>query len=178
MQRHRSVGLLVALGLTMFAAEAQAQSPFGNVNDPFFLYYGFYLPRQQAQALQSGPEATLNALTAARQSYAATNRSDMFDPSGNTFNRFEGDDLFGGTAGRTTGNQPVARLGGNLNGRGVSVGTVARYNRFGSYHPAVRPGQSRNANVAVVRGRGFGGGGGGVGGFPSVAPNVGVPGPR
>lgn len=155
------LGLLAGLGLGVFADRAQAQLPVTNVNDPFFLYYGFFLPRQQAQALQSGPEATINALSAARQSYAATNRSDMFDPNASGFSRFDTDsDFMSGGRGRGPGmSQPAARIGGNLNGKGVASGSVARFNRTGSFHPTLRSGQSRNANVAVIRGRqGFGGG--------------------
>ena len=167
------LGLLVALGISFVGNEARAQAPFGGINDPFFLYYGFYLPRQQAQALQSGPEQTINAITAARQSYASTNRSDMFDPSGQSFNRFDLDsDFLSGTGGRGRGpgsTSQVARLGGNLNGRGVS----SHYNRVGSYHPTLRSGQARNANVSAVSGRGgnFSGGG-------NLTPNIGLPGPR
>lgn len=166
------LGFFMALGVAAVGTEARAQAPFGGINDPFFLYYGFYLPRQQAQALQSGPETTINAITAARQSYAATNRSDMFDPSGQAFNRFDLDsDFLSGTGGR--GRAPgsssqVARLGGNLNGRGVP----SHFNRVGSYHPTLRSGQSRNANVSAIRGHSnFSGGG-------NLTPNIGLPGPR
>jgi len=168
------LGLFVALGASVVATEARAQAPFGGVNDPFFLYYGFYLPRQQAQALQSGPEATINAITAARQSYAATNRTEMFSPNGPGFDRFELDsDFMAGSGVRSRGQvgtrSNVARLGGNLNGRGVP----SHFNRVGSYHPTLRTGQSRNANVAVVRGRGnF------SPGMGSINPGVGLPGPR
>src|SRR5437868_1155106 len=78
--RQTWLGLVVALGVSTVASEARAQVPFTNINDPFFAYYSFYLPRQQAQALSPGPEATINAITANRQQYAATNRTDMFDP--------------------------------------------------------------------------------------------------
>jgi len=168
------LGLFVALGASVVATETHAQAPFGGINDPFFLYYGFYLPRQQAQSLQSGPEATINAITAARQSYAATNRTDMFSPNGPDFNRFglDSDFLAGSGArgrGQAGGVSTVARLGGNLNGKGVPN----HFNRVGSYHPTLRSGQSRNSNVAVVRGRSnFGGGMG------NLNPTVGLPGPR
>ena len=166
--RRLLLGLMAILGLASAGSEAMAQVPFTNVNDPFFLYYGFYLPRQQAQAMQSGPEATINALTAARQSYASTNRSDMFDPSGG-FNRFDMDGDFlsgpsGGGRSSAGSTMQAARHGGNLNGRGVSTGRAARFNRTDAYHPTLRSGQSRNANVAVIKGRSnFSGGMGGMG---------------
>ncbi|WP_435018796.1 hypothetical protein TA3x_000782 [Tundrisphaera sp. TA3] len=157
--RRLFIGLTLALGFSALGPEARAQVPFTNVNDPFFLYYGFYLPRQQAQSMQAGPEATINAITAARQSYASTNRSDMFDPAGAGFNRFDMDtDFLSGTSGGTrrpgSTTFQAARHGGNLNGRGVTTNAASRYNRVGTYHPTLRSGQSRNANVAVVRGRG------------------------
>lgn len=171
--RRLLLGLFASLGLLGVAGEARAQSAFTGINDPFFLYYGFYLPRQQAQALQSGPEATINAISAARQSYAATNRSDMFDPNGQGFNRFEQDaDFLAGSGGRNRGpagtGAQVARHGGNLAGHGVP----ARYNRYGNWHPTVRSGQSRNANVAVTRSHGS------MGGFGGFNSGVGLPGPR
>jgi len=120
--RLRSLALLVAFGVSGLAAECQAQVPFTNVNDPFFAYYSYYLPRQQAQANSPGPEATINAITANRQQFAATNRNDMFDPTA------QARDFFGSETGefspnsglrkRTLTGSQVSRLGGNLNGLG------------------------------------------------------------
>ncbi len=167
------LGSLIALGLSSLASEARAQVPFSNVNDPFFAYYSFYLPRQQAQANSPGPEATINALSANRQQYAATNRNDMFDPSAT------GRDLFGSDAGEFNPNSGqikrslsagASRIGGNLNG----LGPQGYYNTrsLARYYPNLRAGRGKNANVSVVRNRGFSGGGIGGGG------NLGLPGPR
>ena len=166
-------GLAVALGISVVASEAGAQVPFTNVNDPFFAYYSFYLPRQQAQALSPGPEATINAITANRQQYAATNRSDMFDPNGPGSGSFldSGDFMSnGGPQRRTISNGNVrSRLGGNLNG----LGPQGRFNAANQYHPALRTGRGKNSNVSVVRsGRGYSGGNLGLGG------GLGLPGPR
>jgi hypothetical protein len=167
--RRTLLGLVVALGVSTVASEARAQVPFTNVNDPFFAYYSFYLPRQQAQALAPGPDATINAITANRQQYAATNRTDMFDP------RVQAG-AFGDTSGEFTPNAGVrkrtlsagaSRVGGNLNG----LGPQGRFNAANQYYPGLRTGRGKNANVAVVRARGFGGGFGGFGG-------IGLPGPR
>ena len=48
------LGLAALAGLAMCPARGQAQ--VSNFSDPFFLYYGWYLPRQQALANQPGPE--------------------------------------------------------------------------------------------------------------------------
>ena len=91
--RRSLLGLIVLLGASGLASEARAQVPFTNINDPFFAYYSYYLPRQQALANQPGPEATIATITANRQAYAATNRNDMFDTSAPTFDSDTGEFL-------------------------------------------------------------------------------------
>ncbi|WP_435005445.1 hypothetical protein P12x_003315 [Tundrisphaera lichenicola] len=168
------LGLVVALGVTAVASEARAQVPFTGVNDPFFAYYSFYLPRQQAQALSPGPEATINAINANRQQYAATNRSDMFDPRGAALDSFlEGSDggaLNSGLTRRTISQGVTnSRIGGNLAG----TGPKGYYNSANRYHPGLRAGRGKNADIAGHRNSGFRGGGmGGMGG------GLGLPGPR
>jgi hypothetical protein len=162
---------LVVLGVAAVSSEARAQVPFTNVNDPFFAYYSFYLPRQQAQALSPGPEATINAITANRQQYAATNRNGVFDPNSAAFGTGEFSDDFSSNGlvrrkGVTTGG--VSKHGGNLNG----LGPAGYYNAANRYYPTIRTGRGKNANVSVIRGRGFSGGGGGIG------LGGGLPGPR
>ena len=169
------LGLVVAVGLSGVSTEAQAQ--IGGFNDPFFAYYSFYLPRQQAQALQPGPEATINAAAANRQQYAATNRNGMFDPlnqngGGSAFS----DDFTpsGGGARRRTVSAIGGRYGvhgGNLNG----LGPQGYYggSKLTAYYKDLKTGRGRNANVSVIRGRGFSGGGAG-----GLGLNTGLPGPR
>jgi len=173
--RHSLLGLVVALGFAAVASEARAQVPFTNVNDPFFAYYSFYLPRQQAQALSPGPEATINAITANRQQYAATNRNGMFDPSGAASGP---DDEFGLNSGArkrplTASSGRFARgiHGGNLNG----LGPQGYYGggKLVNYYSDLKTGRGKNANVSVIRSRGFSGGGMGYGGIGG-----GLPGPR
>ena len=167
--RFSLLGLSVALGLSGLATEARAQVPFTNINDPFFAYYSFYLPRQQAQANQPGPEATINAIAANRQAYAATNRNDMFDPSAPS-DIFDSNGDFAPNSGarRRTISAGASRIGGNTNG----LGPAAYYNTASTrlYHPSIKPGRGKNMNVSVVRARGFSGGGMGGG--------MGLPGPR
>ena len=163
------LGLLGLVGASGLASDARAQVPFTSINDPFFAYYSFYLPRQQAQALQSGPEATIATVTANRQAYAATNRNDMFDTMSPGIGGDNGD--FSPNSGiRRSGGQQASRIGGNLNG----LGPTAYYGSANvrKYHPTIRSGISRNNNVSVTRARGFSGGAGsGFGG-------IGLPGPR
>ncbi len=147
--------------------------PFTNVNDPFFAYYSFYLPRQQAQALQPGPEATINAFAANRQQYAATNRNGMFDPSAGLGGGLDFGDEFGSSGVRRRGGAAVSaasRHAGNLNG----LGPAGYYNKANQYFPQLRTGRGKNANVATIRSRGFSGGGLGGG----IGVGGGLPGPR
>lgn len=168
MRRAVVFGLLMAFGVGIAGREARAQAPFSGTNDPFFAYYALYLTRQQAQALSPGPEATINANAANRQRYAATNRSDMFDPNGNIASPFDTSDGFGFNGGQSrraprTGPR-ISQHGGNLAG----LGPAGYFDQAGVFYPGLRKGQGKNANVSVVRPRSFAGGGYGVG----------LPGPR
>ena len=169
------LGLVILLGSSAVCSEARAQVPFGNINDPFFSYYSFYLPRQQAQALAPGPEATINAVTANRQQYAATNRNGLFDPNGSGSGSFDAGDEFGLNGGGTRKRMSSMTQtkfgvhGGNLNG----LGPQGYYGggKLVPYYRELKTGRGKNANVSVVRSRGYSGGGyGGIGG--------GLPGPR
>ena len=161
--RRSSLGWIVVLGVMGLAREASAQVPFTNINDPMFAYYSFYLPRQQAQALQPGPEATIATITANRQANAATNRNDMFDSMSPGLDSDTGD--FSPSGGLRPGGNRASRIGGNLNG----AGPQPYFNNAKKFHPTLRPGQTKNNNVSVVRSRSFSGGGAG---------GVGLPGPR
>jgi hypothetical protein len=171
------LGLVIALGFSATSSEALAQVPFGNINDPFFAYYSFYLPRQQAQAMSPGPEATINAVTANRQQYAATNRNGMFDPNGarDTLDSSDEFSSAGGVRKRTMSAQSGRFVsgvhGGNLNG----LGPQGFYggSKIAPYFKDLKTGRGKNANVSVVRSRGFAGGAGGFGGMGG-----GLPGPR
>lgn len=164
------LGLVVVLGCSMVTSEASAQ----NFNDPFFAYYSFYLPRQQAQALQPGPEATINAFAANRQQYAATNRNGMFDPNsqGSDSSDF-GDDFNGGVrrSKRSGGAVGYGTHGGNLNGLGPQGYYSPNLNK---YYPGIKSGRGKNTNLApssTRRGRA-----GGAQAYSGL--NSGLPGPR
>src|SRR4051794_16134414 len=80
--RHPLFSLAVALGFALLipAHGAYAQLAGGLGNDPFSLYYGYYLPHQAAIAAQPTPLDTINQATAARQYSAATDRAGLYDP--------------------------------------------------------------------------------------------------
>jgi hypothetical protein len=170
------LGLVIALGFSATSSEALAQVPFGNINDPFFAYYSFYLPRQQAQAMAPGPEATINAVTANRQQYAATNRNGMFDPNGARDTLDSSDEFSSSGAMKRRLSAQSGRFvsgvhGGNLNG----LGPQGFYggSKIAPYYRELKTGRGKNANVSVVRSRGYSGGVGGMGGLGG-----GLPGPR
>jgi hypothetical protein len=176
--RRPLLGLVIALGLSAVSSEARAQVPFTNVNDPFFSYYSFYLPRQAAQAASPGPEATINAVTAQRQFYAATNRNGMFDPSGAASASEDDFGMNAGTRKRTfssaQGGVRRGIHGGNLNG----LGPQGYYGggKLATYYSDLKAGRGKNANVSVVRARGFAGGSPNMGGYGGLG--GGLPGPR
>ena len=170
--RHSLLGLLVVLGFSAMGSDARAQVGAG-INDPFFAYYSFYLPRQQAQALQPGPEAVINNWSAQRQAFAATNRNGMFDPNASATGSLDfGDDFMS----RTPKTRKLTGVGGrygvhggNLNG----LGPQGYYNgNLNTYYRELRTGRGRNANTATIRGRGGYGGGG------MANPAATLPGPR
>lgn len=161
--RRPLLGLAVVLALAGTATESRAQ--FGNGQglggDPFSLYYGFFLPRQAALAAQPGPQATIDAASAARQSYAVTNRSGLYDPASpfglDDLDADPGADARGGSA-RSTYRAP--RLGGMTDRNGLNGSAPPMYfNRTAGYFPSTRPNRSPNRNVAVYSSRRGGGGG-------------------
>lgn len=136
--------LAMVLGVLLLAQDARAQF-FGNanVNDPFFLYYGFYLPRQAAMAAQPRPQETINALAAARQYTALTERASLYDPI-QPFGTYDPNQLFGERAGARYGGMAVH--GTNISGTGPS----GYFNRTHTYFPGLRTGRSAGIRGAAV----------------------------
>ena len=141
--RRPMIGLAVALGFSLLAPASQAQG-FGNFSDPFTFYYGFYLPHQAAIAAQPTPMDTINAVTAARQYNAPTNRTGMFDPVSPY--GMEDPDIFG-AGGRGRG-QAMSIPSMNSNARGT--GPALYYNRTARYFPGLRAGRGPNRNISVA----------------------------
>jgi len=150
------IGLAVAISFALMAPASQAQG-IGNFNDPFTFYYGFYLPHQAAIAAQPTPMDTINAVTAARQFNAPTNRTGMFDPVSPY--GLDDADLFGAggpsrSGGRARGSS-LSSAGMNSNARGT--GPALYYNRTDRYFPGVRTGRGPNRNISVASPRRGGG---------------------
>ncbi|MBX6316008.1 MAG: hypothetical protein IRY99_24310, partial [Isosphaeraceae bacterium] len=139
---------------------AQASPPVGlgptaGFSDPFFLYYGWYLPRQQLLANQPGPELMLNQVSAGRQINALTERAGLYDPIGN-IGQEELDPMrpFGSRSGvsRHYRPSPTGLLSTNTNG----AGPATYYNRTAgangrNYFPSMRLGRGPNRNIVSTR---------------------------
>ena len=68
---------IVGIGLGFLAPSARAQN--AGFSDPFFLYYGYFLPRQNALAAQGQPEDYYRARAIERQTAAQVDRSALSD---------------------------------------------------------------------------------------------------
>ena len=156
--------LVVLAGLiasASWATDGRAQTSSG-FDDPFFLYYSYFLPRQAALAAQPNVSDTINANVAARQSYATTNRANLYDPNGGygAFDGYDPNSVFDNPTARGRG---AGRSGPALTSRGLPTTNIAGhgpalyYNRAALYHPSLRNGQGPNKNLAVP-GRGVRGG--------------------
>jgi len=150
--RRSLIGLAVVLGLGMFATPSQAQT--SGFSDPFFLYYGFYLPRQQALAAQPQPIDMIRERSEQRQYTAQTDRAGLYDPVGR-LGMEELDPLrpFGTRSGSTrlTRTTPMGLPASNINGAGPS----SHFNRIDSYYPTLRTGRFQGRGGS--RAAGFGG---------------------
>lgn len=139
-----AMGVGLVLGMIGWVSPAQAQI-FGNNNDPFTIYYGFWLPRQAALAVTPRPEQTVNAMAAIRQQTALTERGNLYDPI-QPFGAglYDPANPFGNRrAGQRLGGRAIH--GGNSSGAGPSM----YYNRSAAYFPGSRSGRGTNAAVAV-----------------------------
>ncbi len=159
------------------SSQGQAQTS-GGFDDPFFLYYSYYLPRQASLAAQPRVEDTINQNFANNQANARTNRAGLYDPNGGygAFDDYNPNDPFDKTPrGRNGAIANRRQFRGlpttNIAGRGPAL----YYNRAAQFHPGLRSGIGPNRNLAVT-GRGVRGGGGG-GGVPSASSGMGT-GPR
>jgi hypothetical protein len=127
------LGSLAFLGFLSLAQSANAQI-VGNFGDPFFLYYGFYLPRQQVLANQPGPEAAIGAVQQLRQEKVLVDRQGLYDTSGSSY-LDEGDTFLGGRGrpSRLPRTSPSGLISTNLNGMGPPL----YYNRMNNYYPSL-----------------------------------------
>jgi hypothetical protein len=176
---------VIAVSALAEVGHAQAVNNPGGFSDPFFLYYGWYLPQQNALANQPRIEDTINYNVGQNQVYAQTNRAGLYDPNGG-YGRFDPNpsgDPFDPSmrAGGGMGRVGMGRMRGtvptsNANGSGPPM----YFNRASQYYPSMRSGRGPNRNLAVVtRGARRGGGpsmGAGMGG--GMGGGMGMPGPR
>lgn len=141
--RLRVLSATIALTLLGFGSSARAQV-FGGGQDPFTVYYGFWLPRQAALAATPRPEQTVNAMAALRQESALTERAGLYDPI-QPFGVYDPNAPFGSNRGYGKRHSSVGYHQGNSNGNGPGQ----YYNRTASYFPGLRAGRGLNANAAV-----------------------------
>ena len=162
--RHALLGLAALVAVAVWAPDSRAQG--GTFDDPFFAYYGFFLPRQAALAAQPRVQDTINQNFADNQVYARTNRSTLSDPSGgySAFDNYDPDAAFSGNGLKRSRS---AMSHANPTGH-VSRAPGLYYNRAAQYYPTLRSGIGPNRNLAVS-GRGVRGGGAGRATVPSAA---------
>lgn len=138
------MGLIVAVGLALCPASSQAQVTQSG-GDPFSLYYGFYLPRQQALLNQPGPTAQLNTMAIERKYQAQVDRSELYDPSVEPFYLDMGGDP--ARFGSRTGQERKVRTApmGVVSTVRAGHGDPRFFNRIGSYYPSFRTGGGARA---------------------------------
>lgn len=167
MMRRLFLGLAIAWGISAFTLSSQAQTVL-NPFDPFFFYYGVYLPRQAALAAQPRVNDTINAAAAQRQVYAQTERSGLYDP----IQPFGLEELDPSQPFTPQGRGGARRLSSGMrSATGVTnvningVGPPTYYGRAGAYFPGLREGHGPNSNLysgsPIGRSRGRSGMGGG-----------------
>lgn len=161
--RLRLVGLCVAFGLSLFATSTARAQDTG-FSDPFFLYYSYFLPRQNALAAQPQPEDFFRNQSFQRQAAAQNDRAGLYD-NGSYLGQDELDPM-----------KPYGRQGGSSRSvRTVATGlpsTVSKkghsapgqsFQRHNAYFPTIRSGMGSGA-----RGGSGGGLAGGRGGMPGM----------
>ena len=171
--RLRLVGLGVAFGICLVASNAQAQDT--GFSDPFFLYYGYFLPRQNALASQPQPEDFYRNQSVQRQYSAQTDVKGLYDTS-SYLGQDELNPLspFGLRSGSTRMVRTVA-TGLPTTARGPSHNAPSnRFLSHGAYFPTIRSGSGRrppgSGAAAGLSTAGAAGYGGGTGRSPLIPP--------
>jgi hypothetical protein len=151
--------LVLAAGAAIlgWSGGARAQGPSFSNGDPFFLYYGWYLPQQAALASQPRVQDTIQSNVAQNQAYATTNRSNLYDPNGGygRFNPYATDtgEVGTGVGGAVRGMGPGRMRSSVPTSNAKGQGPPLYYNRTAQFYPSMRVGQGPNRNLAVA-GRG------------------------
>lgn len=170
------LGVAAIAGFSLLAPSAQGQT--AGFSDPFFLYYGWYVPYQANQASLPRAEDTVRAFSAQRQMTAVTERSQLFDPIG-SLDEYDPLRTFGPEGGRTPlpATTPTGIVHTHVNG----AGPAGYYNRVNTYYPTLRLGRGANQSLSPIsrspRTRNLRGGGFGMSSpFGNVPRGVRVPG--
>lgn len=168
MRRRILLGLAVVGGLFALTPSAEAQSFTQGFNDPFFQYYGFYLPRQAALAAQPTTPQMLNDVAVARQNIVQQDRSGLYNPGVSPYMSDSYDPM--NPFSRQGGEQRLPRLSGQLiGGRSSSIPAPDLfYNRTSSYYPTFRSGNSANRTMVGQR-NGLSRAGAGMGGMNAMS---------
>ena len=144
--RLRLVGLSVAFGLSLFAT-SNAHAQDSGFSDPFFLYYSFFLPRQNALASQGQPEDFFRNQSLQRQTAAQGDRG-LYD-SISAPGQEELDPMR--PYGRQSGSSRTVRtvsagLRTTVSLRGHSA-PADNFQRTGAYFPGMRSGMGRGSRA-------------------------------
>jgi len=159
--RRPLIGLAVAIGFSALAPGASAQlingAGGGFATNPFSLYYGFYLPRQQLLANQTTSQDLINnQMVARQQSVIASERPGLFeDTPAFAIGELDPSQSFGRQRSGTRSYQnrrPAsfqnARSGGGPPGYFGTGGSTP----LAHYHPTLPQGHGPNRNIARTRG--------------------------
>ena len=164
------IGLGAALGFSLFVPSVSAQD--AGFSDPFFLYYGYFLPRQNALAAQAQPEDFYRNQSIQRQYAAQTDRAGLYDPiSAVGMDELDPTRAFGYRSSNTrmVRTTPVGlRSTVSKTGHSAPQGYFARTSGQGNvYFPTIRSGLSARSRGASSAPSALGGRGMGI---PSPAP--------
>lgn len=167
--------------LSACAGNAEAQFTASGFDDPFFLYYGFFVPQQNLYQSTPRQEDNLRAMAVQRQYNAVTERSTLFQPTGSLLG-YDALADFGNTSGsRLPKTSAIGGVVNHVNG----AGPPSHFNRGAGHYPTLRSGRGTASSGAMkstlipqtspkmdslgitrsTRRGGMRGGGGGMGGM-------------
>ncbi len=154
--RRPLIGLAVVIGFSALATGASAQAT-GVFSDPFSLYYGLYLPRQQALANQTTSQDLINNQAVARQqSVMASERAGLYeDVPAFAIDELDPSRSFGRqrSGGRSYQNRRPATFQNARVGTGPpNYFLTGGVKSLAQYHPTISSGHGPNSNLPRSRG--------------------------